>query len=635
MQENENELYFLINYYIVVVISTSKLKMKRIIIILTFLTLAQVFGQDLEVFKIEPPNWWINHTYNQIQLMVYGKNLDSVNVETNSSNIEIDNVVHPKNTNYSFISLNISPEAIEGEYNIIFSNKYGKKEINFPLVKRDNSSSTHQGFSNEDVVYLISPDRFVNGDTSNDYLFNDKEEFEFGSLNGRHGGDIQGIINKLDYLIDLGITSIWITPLLENNMYMSYHGYSATDLYKIDPRHGTNELYKELVQKAHKKGIKVILDHVANHIGSNHEWINNLPTETWLNGSLNNHLPAEHNKTAFVDIHADEMSIKNANLGWFVDTMPDLNQTDSLLAKYLIQNTIWWVEYSGIDGIREDTYPYANQKFMSEWAKEILTHYPKFNIVGEVWKGDPPILAAFQTNSFFPKEFDSNLPVITDFAIRDALYDYLSDKTDLNRIYEVFGKDFVYQNPNNLLVFFDNHDIDRGMYSANLDIHKYKVALTIILTTRGIPQLYYGAEIGLDGGGHHGRIREEFPGGFPNDKNNAFVNEGRNEKQNDIFEFTRNLLNLRKQFEVIRTGELTQFQPNDNIYIYIKKNDDQKIIFVINDNAIFKKIDLGNYFSNISSEEKYLNLLTNKVSNLSDSELLEVPKNSISIYLID
>jgi neopullulanase len=635
MQENENELYFLINYYIVVVISTSKLKMKRILIVLTFLSLSQVFCQGLEIHKIEPPNWWTQHSYNQIQLLVYGKNLDSVDVEIKNNNIKIENIVNPPNTNYTFLSLNLSPKAMPGEYSIIFSNQYGKKEIKYPLIERDNSSNIHQGFSNEDVVYLISPDRFANGDSSNDFLFNDKEEFEFGSLNGRHGGDIQGIINKLDYLKDLGVTSIWSTPFLENNMYMSYHGYSATDLYKIDPRHGTNELYKEFVQKAHKKGIKVILDHVANHIGSNHEWIDNLPTETWLNGSPNNHLPAEHNKTAFVDIHADKESIKNANLGWFVDTMPDLNQTDSLLSKYIIQNTIWWIEYSGIDGIREDTYPYADQKFMSKWAKEILTHYPEFKIVGEVWKGDPAILAAFQTNSFFPKEFDSHLPVITDFAIRDALYDYLSDKADINRIYEVFGKDFVYSNPNNLLVFFDNHDIDRGMYAADWDMHKYKVALTLVLTTRGIPQLYYGTEIGLDGGGHHGKIREEFPGGFPNGKKNAFIKEGRNEKQNDIFEFTQNLLNLRKQYEVIRTGELTQFEPKDNVYIYIKKNDNRKIFFVINDNTIIKKIDLGNYFSNIPHEDKFLNLFTNKVSNLSDLELLEVPEKSISIYLID
>ncbi len=239
-----------------------------------------------------------------------------------------------------------------------------------------------------------------------------------------------------------------------------------------------------------------------------------MPTETWLNGKPGNHLPADHNKTVYVDIHSDENSKNKISKGWFTDYMPDLNQTDTLLAKYIIQNTIWWIEYSGIDGIREDTYPYADQKFMSHWAKEILTHYPNFNIVGEVWKGEPPILAAFQTNSYFPKEFDSNLPVVTDFAFRDVVIDYLSGKSDLTKIYELFGQDFVYSNPNNLLVFFDNHDIDRGMYAAKGDLFKYKVALTLTLTTRGIPQLFYGSEIGLDGGGHHGKIRQPFPGGL-------------------------------------------------------------------------------------------------------------------------
>jgi glycosidase len=409
--------------------------------------------------------------------MVYGENMNHVSVTSDSKEFLVEGIEYSSNTNYAFVNISISENAKSGAYKLLFKNNFGEQTVLYNLDDRLCNENNFNGFSNEDVVYLIFPDRFVNGDTSNDFLLNVNEKFGFREENGRHGGDLKGIISKLDYLKDLGITAIWSTPLVENNMYMSYHGYAATDFYNIDPRHGTNELYKEFVKKAHDKGIKVIMDHVANHIGVNHKWIGNFPTETWLNGTPDNHLPPDHNKVAYVDIYASEKSKKSANEGWFVDYMPDLNQRDQKLAKYIIQNSIWWIEYSGIDGIREDTYPYANQKFMAEWAKTILEHYPKFNIVGEVWKGDPAFLAAYQTGSFFPKEFDSHLPVVTDFAIRDELIDYMSGKSNINVIYEVLGKDFVYPNPDNLLVFFDNHDVDRGMYAAKWNMHNTKLHL--------------------------------------------------------------------------------------------------------------------------------------------------------------
>ena len=606
--------------------------MKRFIIIVLALLLSNSLAQKLSINKIEPPNWWAGHSYNNVQLMIYGNNLDFANISINCDRIKIEKVTIPENSNYAFVDIEIDESIKPGIYIITISNKFGKEEIEYKILEKNNSAEQHQGFSNEDVIYLIFPDRFNNGDSSNDLIYNQNEEFEFGSLNGRHGGDIQGIIDKLDYLVDLGITAIWITPLLENDMYMSYHGYAATNLYKVDPRHGTNELYKELVETAHKKGIKVIFDHVANHIGINHEWINNLPTETWINGKPGNHLPADHNKTAHVDIHADHISRQQITKGWFTDYMPDLNQTDALLAKYIIQNTIWWIEYSGIDGIREDTYPYANQKFMSIWAKEILTYYPNFNIVGEVWKGEAPILAAFQSNSYFQKEFDTNLPVVTDFAFRDVVIDYLTGKSDLASIYELFGQDFVYSNPNNLLVFFDNHDVDRGLFAALGDIFKYKVALTLTLTTRGIPQLFYGSEIGLDGGGHHGKIRQPFPGGFNDKFSNAFTQNGRNETQNEIFNFTKRLLELRKNNDVIRTGKLIQFQPMNNIYVYKKVNQDQTILFIINDNKIKTKINLNKYFDAANQFGDLKDILLNYVANINDSQMLSLEPESINIY---
>ena len=605
--------------------------MKRILTILLFISFSTVFSQKISINKIEPPNWWAGHSYKNIQLMVYGNNLDSAKVEIVGEGVILKNVINPKNTNYAFVYLLLNENVKPGLITLKFSNKYGVQNVNYCLLKRENTNQNNQGFSNEDVVYLIFPDRFVNGDTSNDFLANEKEEFEFGSLNGRHGGDIAGIISKLDYLKDLGVSTIWVTPLLENNMYMSYHGYAATNFYKIDPRHGDNELYKELVKKAHEKGIKVIMDHVANHIGINHEWVTQLPTETWFNGTIEKHLPAEHNKTAYVDIHADEYSKQKGTLGWFENYMPDLNQTDSLLARYIIQNTIWWIEYSGIDGIREDTYPYSNQKFMSIWAKEVLTHYPNFNIVGEVWKGEPAIIAAFQKNSYFPKEYDSNLPVVTDFAFRDAVIDYLLGKSDLSAIYETFGKDFVYSNPNNLLVFIDNHDVDRGMYAAEWNIHKFKVALTLTLTTRGIPQLFYGTEIGMDGGGHHGRIRSPFPGGFNDNEPDCFTVDGRNEEQNEIYNFTKLLLKLRNDYHALSIGKLTQFQPKENVYTYIKSYKEQKVLVIINDNNFEKEININTYTNESDIKVEYINLLTGEEVTKKDKNKLKLENNSITI----
>ncbi|PID59281.1 MAG: alpha-amlyase [Ignavibacteriae bacterium] len=600
-----------------------------IIVLLNSLLLSQAF----EINKIEPPNWWANHTYNNIQLLIYGKNLDSVKVKSSDSNFIIQKVIYPENNNYLFVNVKLKTGIGETNPKILFSKDGFTKKLNYQILKRKNNSDNHKGFSNEDVVYLIFPDRFCDGDTTNNFFENEKEEFEFKGENGRFGGDIQGIINKLDYLKKLGVTAIWITPLLENDMYMSYHGYAATDFYKVDARQGTNELYKRLVEEAHKKGIKVIYDHVANHIGINHEWIGNLPTKTWLNGTTKDHLPASHYKVVYVDIYSDSSKMKTANEGWFVDYMPDLNQRDTLLANYLIQNTIWWIEFSGIDGIREDTYPYVNPDFMSKWAKTILTHYPKFNIVGEVWKGEAAYLAAYQKDSKVRSNFNTNLPAVTDFAMRDAIASYLAGENNLNRIYETLGKDFLYSNPNNLLLFFDNHDTDRAMYIAKNDLFKFKVALALVLTTRGIPQLFYGTEIGLNGGGHHNRIREAFPGGFSGDSLNAFAEKDRTTQQNEIYNFTKQLLALRNKYRVMRTGKFVQYVPENDFYVYKKKLGDEKIIVAINDSEEKRNLNFKDYFKEGTYSE-VTDLLNNKKCSFEKNKVLEQASKTISIYLI-
>ncbi|MBP1683751.1 MAG: Alpha-amylase, partial [Ignavibacteriaceae bacterium] len=399
----------------------------------------------------------------------------------------------------------------------------------------------------------------------------------------RKGGDIEGIISKLDYLKEIGINAIWITPMLENNMWMSYHGYAATDLYKIDPRFGSNELYKKLIDEAHKRGLKIILDHVSNHIGINHNWVNNLPMPDWFNGSRENFIPASHDKMAFLDIHGDSTIVKMNQQGWFTNYMPDLNQRNPFLKKYLIQNTLWWIEYAGIDGIREDTYPYNDQKYLADWADAILAEYPYFNIVGEIWQGVPSVVSGYQSNSPVRKiEFDSNLPSVTDFALSDAIRDYLSGAKSIYKVYETITQDVVYSDPDNLMVFFDNHDVDRAMLVANGNIDKYKIALNLVLFTRGIPKVFYGTELGITGGTKHGELRQPFPGGFDGDVRNAFTPEGRTETENDLFDYLKMLLKLRNEYPSLSKGKLRHIYPFDDIYILIKNYEDEMTMVLIN-----------------------------------------------------
>ena len=375
-----------------------KKTLQKIRITITFLIIicfyiSVSFPQSLSVTKIEPPNWWIGMKWNTVQLMIYGENLSNAEVNFDDDRLRVIDIQSVENTNYLFVDVFIPDNIPEGNYTLFLSDGDDEIEIEYPILLRELSAESHTGFSNEDVIYLIFADRFFDGNPLNNTIGDSLDEYTSTDLDGRKGGDIEGIISKLDYLKTLGVTAIWITPMLENNMWMSYHGYAATDLYKIDPRFGSNVLYKKLVEEAHKRGIKIILDHVSNHIGINHQWIKNLPTEDWLNGTPENHITAHHDKMAFLDLHGDSSVVRFTTDGWFQDYMPDLNQRNSLLNKYLIQNTLWWIEYSGLDGIREDTYPYNDQKFLAKWAEAILIEYPNFNIVGEICKSVPSTIS--------------------------------------------------------------------------------------------------------------------------------------------------------------------------------------------------------------------------------------------------
>ncbi len=573
-------------------------------------------------------NW---HT---VQLMVYGKNLNDVNVS--SSDLIITDIHSTGNNDYLFIDVEIDKNLSPGSYNLNFSSDGDTIKYSYQLLSREFKPEDHKGFSNEDVIYLIFPDRFCDGNPGNNTIGDSLDEFTSEDIDGRKGGDIEGIISKLDYLKDLGITAIWITPMLENNMWMSYHGYAATNLYKIDPRFGNNNLYKQMVAEAHQRGIKIILDHVSNHIGINHPWIKDLPSANWINGTVDHHLPAMHDKMAFLDVHGDSTIVKYTQKGWFTDYMPDLNQQNPFLKNYLIQNTLWWIEFSGLDGVREDTYPYSDQKFLSEWAKAVLNEYPEANIVGEILKGVPAIISGYQKNSPVRKlNFDSNLPAVTDFALADAIREYLSDDKNIYPVYETLARDMVYPNLNNLLVFMDNHDITRAMYVANGNVDKFKVALNLVLFTRGIPSIFYGTEIGLKGGKSDGELRQPFPGGFSGDVRNAFTPAGRTTQENDIYDYLKELLKLRSQNPVLAKGKLTHIYPGGDIYMLIKNFKDESALIMLNTGDKEQSFQISQLKKFLPGKDMMENIRSDEVINLNSEDYLNLKEFDSEIYLLE
>lgn len=609
--------------------------MKLKVFLFAILILRISSAQQFSIERIEPPNWWVGMKHDTVQVMIYGKNLSDVELYPQHGPIEIINVHKAESPNYLFIDLAISPE-IKSEYNFEIGFSKGNQDtvIKYPIYAREDSRNKFKGFNQSDVMYLIMADRFCDGNPDNNKIGDNLDQFTAKDLNGRKGGDIEGITFKLDYIKDLSVTSIWITPMLENNMYMSYHGYASTDLYNIDPRFGSNELYKELVNQAHDKGLKIIMDHVSNHIGINHWWMNDLPFASWINGTVENHLPANHNKMTFPDPYSPGESIDLTWDGWFTNYMVDLNQANPFLKKYLIQNAIWWIEYLGIDGIREDTYPYCNQYAMADWNESILDEYPNFNIVGEIWTGEPAYLAAYQQKNKFGVHLDTHLPCVTDFALSDAFRNYLSGKKGLEGIFNTLAQDFLYYDPNNLLTFFDNHDISRGLFVANNDIEKYKIALTILLTTRGIPKIFYGSEIGMVGDNNHGTIRSPFPGGFENDSIDAFSSCDRTESQNDIFNFTQNLLQIRKNHKSLSQGKLTHFYPFDNLYVYFRETDTESIMIIVNGSDKESEVDLNKYKETLAKTLKAENIKTNAVTDITQNKKITIKKKSAEIFLL-
>ena len=595
-------------------------------------------SETYRIDHLEPPFWWAGMAENKLQLMVHGKNISDLEPEFSHPGIEINQVHRLSNPNYLFIDLFLLEEAIPGEFEIIF-NKEGqpKTKYNYTLLKREPDSADRQGFSQADVIYLITPDRYANGDPGNDSSSQLKEKQNRLKKGGRHGGDIQGIIDHLDYISDMGFTQIWLNPVLENDQHTySYHGYSTTDYYNIDARFGNNELYKVLSKEAKKRGIGLVMDLILNHIGSEHWWMKDLPTIDWINND-GKFVRSNHIHESVHDPHLTESQRDLFTSGWFVETMPDLNQNYTFLANYLIQNSIWWIEYADLSGFRIDTYPYIDKNFLSIWSKRIATEYPRFNFVGEEWSSNPTMVSYWQKGSNRYDDYDSYIPSMMDFPLQEALVNGLLGNEDWNSgivdIYRVISNDFQYGDPHNLVVFAGNHDMKRIYSQLNEQMDLYKMAMTIINTVRGIPQIYYGTEIAMSSTGDHGALRKDFPGGWPGDKANAFTGRSLNKKELEAQNFIRKLLNWRKENIAITMGNMIHYPVENGIYVYFRSYNEALVMVIINNNKRSKTIDPDRFNEVIAEKKQGISILDNKVYDLTTK--INLPGKGALILEID
>lgn len=545
--------------------------------------------------NVEPPYWWTGMNNDSLQIMLTGPDMAEAAFELDYPGVRLVSQVALDSKNYKFLNLVISPEATPGTLKFKYRMADGKKgTLPYELRQRTMRAEDHKGFGPGDVLYLLMPDRFAKG------LPESKEQlkgldFPVGAdrsnPNARHGGDMRGIADHLDYLDSLGVTAIWVCPVLENDMPGgSYHGYATTDYYRIDPRFGSNEEWNSLIQEAHKRGMKVVMDMIFNHSGSEHPWMKDMPSADWYNHPKAD-VMSNYRLTTVHDPYVSDYDLDHTVNGWFVPAMPDLNQRNPYLMKYLTQNSIWWIESSGIDGIRMDTYPYADMKAMSGWAGDVMKEYPNFNIVGECWYGNEAGGAFWQKGSKINPE-ETNLPSVMDFFYVINGRKAFSDQTDpwngLNKVYDHLSNDFLYPEPQNILTFLDNHDTDRFLLEEPKDLGIWKQAIALLLTSRGTPQIYYGTELLMNGSkeGSDGYVRRDFPGGFPGDKTDAFTREGRTDLQNEAWDYLSKILNWRKGEvnDVIAKGSLKHFMPQNGIYAYQRKLGDRTVTVLMNGN---------------------------------------------------
>ena len=609
--------------------------------------------QKVTVDRVDPTDWFVGMKNPSLQLMVYGKNIASVtDVTTDYPGVTVDSIVRLESPNYLLVYLNLR-DAQPGTMKLRFTGKGSRLMVDYVLKQREMSGDRRMGFTNADVLYMLMPDRFAQGAGHNPQVAGMRtyrEDRTQPSL--RHGGDLNGIREHLDYFNELGVTALWLTPVLENDSpddergYSTYHGYATTDYYRVDPRFGTNEDYRRLCDEAHAKGLKVVMDMIFNHSGFEHPWTQDMPTKDWLNlpdwlkesqGTSNptgtSFQQTSYKLTPVKDPYASKIDLSETVDGWFVPTMPDLNQRNPHVMTYLIQNSKWWIETIGIDGIRMDTYPYADAKAMARWMKELDEEYPNFNTVGETWVTEPAYTAAWQKGSRLTKD-NSYLKTVMDFSFFDKLSQAKNEETDawwqgLNRLYNSFVYDYLYEDPDHVMAFVDNHDTDRFLGNGR-DSLMLRQALALLMTVRRIPQMYYGTEIMMNGTKEvtDGNVRNDFPGGFPGDRNNAFTREGRTKAQQQMWQWTSRLLHWRKGNALITKGKMTQFIPFNGIYVIARQYNGRTALTILNGTTRPATMQVARYAEVIGAATRVKDILTGRYYDLS-TDLQLRPRQSL------
>ena len=614
--------------------------MKKFLLALTLM--AQVFqaNAQVKINKIDPTDWYVGMKNPTLQLMVYGQGIRDAEVSTDYPGVKVDSLVRLDSPNYLLVYLNLDG-AKAGQLPLTFTLKGKKKKMSYTLRDREMSGEQRMGFTNRDVLYMLMPDRFANGNTKNDAFKTMQDatcDRQAPSL--RHGGDLEGIHQHLDYFNELGVTALWLTPVLENDRpadngkYSTYHGYATTDYYRVDPRFGTNADYRNLVGEAHAKGLKVVMDMIFNHCGDYHPWNKDMPSADWFNHPHYG-LQTSYKLTPVLDPYASKIDKAETVDGWFVSSMPDLNQRNPHVMTYLIQNSKWWIETVGIDGIRMDTYPYADREAMARWMKALDTEYPNFNTVGETWVTEPAYTAAWQKDSKL-SETNSYLKTVMDFAFFDRINMAKNEDTDdwwkgMNRIYNVLCYDYLYENPRSVMAFIDNHDTDRFLGDGQ-DTDALKQALALLLTIDRIPQLYYGTEILMNGtkAVTDGNVRKDFPGGFPGDAHNAFTAAGRSAEQNAMFDWLSRLLHWRQTNDVIARGTQVQFIPWQGVYVIARQHQGRTVLTVINGKKAEATMAVKRYAEVIGSHAKGRDVITGATVDLTKDMKL-APRQTLII----
>ncbi len=589
----------------------------------------------LKIDHIEPANWFAGMKNPCLQLMVYGKDIRQAEVTTDYPGVTIDSLVRLDSPNYLLVYLNLKG-AQPGVMTLDFKNGKQRKSVSYELKQREKPGFQREGFSNADVLYMLMPDRFASGSDANDQIkgmntyVNDRTQ---PSL--RHGGDLEGLRQHLDYFVELGVTALWLTPVLENNSpdhngFSTYHGYATTDYYKVDPRFGTNDEYRRLVDEAHQHGLKVVMDMIFNHCGFDHPWVKDMPSKDWFNlsdwlkesnGTSNptgtSFLQTSYKLTPVVDPYASEVDKRETVEGWFVTTMPDLNQRNQHVMTYLIQNSMWWIETVGIDGIRMDTYPYADAHAMAKWMRTLDQEYPNFNTVGETWVTEPAYTATWQKNSKLASE-NSFLKTVMDFSFFDKINMAKNEETDgwwngYNRIYNSLVYDYLYPNPSSVMAFIENHDTDRFLGNGT-DTLALKQAMALLLTINRTPQLYYGTEVLMNGTKEvtDGNVRKDFPGGFKGDKSNAFTREGRTKAQNAMFDWCSRLLHWRQGNDVVVKGKQTQFIPWKGVYVIARQYQGKTVMTILNGTSKAAQFEVARYAEIIGNVTTATDVITKR-----------------------